>query len=234
MTHEVQKRLVKIVSIAIVMVVLTAAASYLAFSGKDYSDLQKAADFPGSGWPDPAEAGSFNRLSEATLEQYQAFDYDALGDHGRTWEEFDMRRAYPGAPPVIPHPVSLSDDPAPGEPCLSCHELGGFAPKFQAYTPVVPHPEKTNCLQCHTSPETEELFVPSEFIAAVRPALGQAAMPGAPPPMPHALEMRENCLSCHSGPAAIPEIRTTHPERSNCLQCHVPTNATDVFVRREE
>ena len=43
---------------------------------------------------------------------------------------------------------------------------------------------------------------------------------GSPPPIPHALQMRENCLACHAGPGAVLEIRSTHPERWNCRQCH--------------
>ena len=48
-----------------------------------------------------------------------------------------------------------------------------------------------------------------------------------PPParrrtIPHPLQLRENCLACHGGPAARAELRTTHPERVRCRQCHVP------------
>jgi nitrate reductase cytochrome c-type subunit len=45
---------------------------------------------------------------------------------------------------------------------------------------------------------------------------------GAPPTIPHPLQLRENCLACHAGPASRPEIRTSHPERARCRQCHVP------------
>jgi cytochrome c-type protein NapB len=45
-------------------------------------------------------------------------------------------------------------------------------------------------------------------------------LPGGPPPIPHGLQMRENCLACHAGPAAVAEIRTPHPTLVNCRQCH--------------
>jgi hypothetical protein len=45
-------------------------------------------------------------------------------------------------------------------------------------------------------------------------------MPGSPPPIPHALQMRENCRACHAGPGAVSGLRTTHPERVTCRQCH--------------
>jgi hypothetical protein len=53
----------------------------------------------------------------------------------------------------------------------------------------------------------------------------------APPTIPHKMLMRENCLACHSGPAAREEIRTSHPERERCRQCHVPVTTTARFSR---
>ncbi len=47
-------------------------------------------------------------------------------------------------------------------------------------------------------------------------------MLGSPPMIPHQLQMRESCVSCHAGPSAPKEIRVTHPERINCRQCHLP------------
>ena len=39
-------------------------------------------------------------------------------------------------------------------------------------------------------------------------------------------------MACHGGPAAVEEIRTTHPERGNCRQCHVPAvTEEEVFTR---
>jgi len=46
-------------------------------------------------------------------------------------------RAYPGAPPVIPHRVWMRED------CLACHGERGYAGIR------TPHPERVNCRQCH-------------------------------------------------------------------------------------
>ena len=53
------------------------------------------------------------------------------------------------------------------------------------------------------------------------PQLARTPPGSAPPPIPHDLQFRGNCLACHAGPAAVAEIRTTHPERADCRQCHV-------------
>ena len=50
-----------------------------------------------------------------------------------------LPRAYPGAPPLIPH-----DAEARKGLCLTCHEMG------LAGAPIVPHPTRNHfCLQCH-------------------------------------------------------------------------------------
>ncbi|MEQ8331535.1 MAG: hypothetical protein RH859_13835 [Longimicrobiales bacterium] len=142
------------------------------------------------------------------------------GASGRSLAGFRALRAYPGAPPRIPH--ALADDEFLQATCNQCHRRGGWAPRFGAYAPVSPHPEFSNCLQCHVPANTGELFRPTGWVAAAWPVTGRRAMEGSPPVVPHALEMRGNCVSCHAGPAAVAEIRTTHPERANCRQCHVP------------
>ena len=53
------------------------------------------------------------------------------------------------------------------------------------------------------------------------PKIGRSALGGSPPPIPHSLQLRENCLACHGGAAAVRGIRSSHPERINCRQCHV-------------
>lgn len=153
-----------------------------------------------------------------------ATDADARG-----LAEAYERRAFPGAPPSIPHPVAA--ELATGELCLSCHGHGGWTPKFEAYAPVTPHPQLGACQQCHVATTVSGTFRPSTFRAESPPELGQAALPGSPPPLPHALRMRESCTSCHAGPSAPPEIRTTHPERVGCLQCHVPREEGETWSR---
>jgi len=105
--------------------------------------------------------------------------------------------------PAIPHPLEGRDL------CLDCHETGvGGAP-----TRPEDHVGRTNdiCRACH------------------QPAPEAGAIPAAsvPLPVPHPLERRENCLSCHvaPGPTAIPvggPPVIPHPliGRENCLACH--------------
>lgn len=143
---------------------------------------------------------------------------------------FLSRRAYPGGPPIIPHPVV--DERSPGGPvCLTCHAGGGYVPKFEAFAPVTPHPDLPNCRQCHNPVRTDGLFQETTFRPASAPQLNGSPLPTSPPPIPHRLEMRENCLACHAGPGAVEEIRTTHPDRPNCRQCHALSTDGTIWER---
>lgn len=140
------------------------------------------------------------------------------------------RRAFEGAPPFIPHP--LDPEVERTQDCRPCHQYGGYAPGLRTFAPRSPHPEQSNCLQCHVRPVTSGVYVESEWSYVAWPAYGtRGALQGAPPPIPHALQMREHCLACHGGTAAAPDIRTSHPERFNCRQCHVPAEVTGAFSR---
>lgn len=152
----------------------------------------------------------------AGMKQRQLFSYYAL-------------RAYPGAPPSIPHPVD--NNMQQSQSCNVCHEKGGFVPKLNAFTPLTPHPEYENCLQCHALQTTDTVFREHDWTSVKPPAIKRAALPGSPPPMPHTLQMRTDCAACHVGPAAPLEIRCGHPERLNCIQCHVPQENKSVFSR---
>ncbi|HKZ05517.1 MAG TPA: cytochrome C [Methylomirabilota bacterium] len=180
----------------------------------------------------PTEAGMYARAA--------AVDYAAMPtepNRKRTREVYYARRAYPGAPPVIPHPVDERE--AFGKTCLACHAEGGWVPRFEAYAPVTPHPEMTACRQCHLpsplAPPGGEGRVRgsvSAWQAPAPPPLKRAAMPGSPPPIPHGLQMRENCRACHAGPGAVDALRTTHPERVSCRQCHaLAAPAAEAFAR---
>jgi cytochrome c-type protein NapB len=165
----------------------------------------------------PSETGVF-RLSELGREYLGTPD---TPPGSRSLATFRARRAYPGAPPIVPHPLADQTSYG-GRTCLACHGDGGWVQKFGAYAPVTPHPELVSCLQCHVPSADDAPFRGSSFRASTPPALGGAALPGSPPPIPHDLAMRSNCLACHAGPAAVREVRTTHPDRVNCRQCHVP------------
>lgn len=174
----------------------------------------------------PSETGVFERS------QY-ALDYANMPvdkNHQRTLATYYNNRAYHGAPPSIPHPVK--EERSMGEnTCLQCHQNGGFTAKFNAYAPVTPHPEMVNCRQCHVAQLTQSTFKGTNFKKPSMPDVGvNNALVGSPPAIPHQIQMRENCLSCHAGPSAPKEIRVTHPERINCRQCHVPTNQENISV----
>lgn len=168
----------------------------------------------------PSESGVFER-SEFALE-YANMPIDA--NHQRTLDTYYKNRAYHGAPPSIPHPIK-DEKSLGGNTCLQCHQNGGFVKKFDAYAPVTPHPEMVNCRQCHVAQNSNTLFKSANLAKVHAPKVGvNNALIGTPPMIPHQIQMRENCLSCHAGPAAPKEIRVTHPERINCRQCHVPTD----------
>lgn len=179
----------------------------------------------------PLESGVFKRSGLAL--EYANMPVDE--EHQRSLETYYDNRAYPGAPPSIPHPVK-EEMSLGANTCLQCHENGGFVTKFNAYAPVTPHPEMINCRQCHVVQNTQTLFTENGFAKAHAPKVGiNNALPGSPPMIPHQIQMRENCLSCHAGPAAPKEIKVSHPERTNCRQCHVPKDKTvtdiEVFTR---
>jgi nitrate reductase (cytochrome), electron transfer subunit len=141
---------------------------------------------------------------------------EALRDRLRT-------RSFDGAPPVIPHAV----DPRSSAGCLACH-ANGLRLGEQVATRVS-HRHFTNCTQCHVAasplPALEDDVgddwpSPNEFAGLPRSGPGTRAMPAAPPMIPHATHLREDCMSCH-GLIARPGLRTTHPWLRNCAQCHV-------------
>lgn len=168
--------------------------------------------------------GRFSRVVSVTVVLLLSV---ACGDHepaaiARSTGERATTRAYDGAPPPIPHDGSIGS-------CVTCHDDDGAAIAGVGVAPASPHGAVAatgtmqRCRQCHVPTETRALFVASRFTGLPQgPWKGSRATPGAPPTIPHTLQLRENCLACHSGPAARAEIRTTHPERIRCRQCHVP------------
>jgi cytochrome c-type protein NapB len=128
------------------------------------------------------------------------------------------RRAYDGAPPVMPHSRNFVRT----KTCLDCHAEGMWLGK--RFGPPMSHPHLTQCMQCHVESRNLDLpgsgmAVENVFDGLVSPSGGEVAWAGAPPVMPHATFMRTDGLSCH-GPDSYPGLRTDHPERSNCVQCH--------------
>lgn len=155
------------------------------------------------------------------------------------------RRAFKGAPPVIPHRV----DPLSSVGCLACHEKGLSVGDRSA--PRMSHERYLSCTQCHVESQRQSvpLLIASNARSGVEevplldgpayaavagnhfeglhePSQGARAWPGAPPVVPHAVWMRSTCLSCH-GPFGRFALRTPHPERQNCLQCHASSAILD-------
>lgn len=162
----------------------------------------------------------FNRFNDTPLAVMTGTD------GRRTLNEYYELRQYPGSPPRVPHAVtnSFSGDT---QNCLSCHGKGGYDVNLDAYAPVTPHPEYESCFQCHVPQRVKELFVETDWQSINPPPLGRSEMGGSPPPIPHSLQLREDCIACHAGPAAVAEIRVEHASRGNCRQCHVPMISTE-------
>lgn len=208
--------------------------------------------------PIAAEAGVF-RMRPGDL----AADPDAQRRpeaHPRTLRMYRALRAYPGAPPRIPH--GLTDEEFRAGRCNVCHEKGGYVARFAAYAPVTPHPELFGCLQCHVPDDAlvgrefprqtsgrdvclqchildraPPLWVELDWAPRPWPELDGAALEGSPPVVPHGFQLRQNCMACHVGAGAVEEIRTDHGDRANCRQCHVAVDdfpgdgPTDEFTR---
>lgn len=143
----------------------------------------------------------------------------------RSTGERAASRAYDGAPPTIPHDAALGA-------CGTCHDADGTLIEGIGVAPASPHgPDAADgalrrCRQCHAAQTSTTLLVASRFAGLPQgPWKGSRATPGAPPRIPHSLQLRGECLSCHAGPGARAELRTTHPERARCRQCHIPDTA---------
>jgi len=174
--------------------------------------------------------------------------------HPHTLATFRSLRAYPGAPPRIPHGLTPTEF-LTGR-CKSCHERGGFSERFDAYVPVTPHPDMGACLQCHVGDATlMAIALPNadpnarclqchapgaarwtdsslDWRPMAWPQLTKNARGRNPPPIPHELQMRDNCLACHSGPAGVAEIQTPHADRPDCRRCHVAAGYPREPLRR--
>jgi cytochrome c-type protein NapB len=175
---------------------------------------------------------NFDDNGKAIFVNYDQISEDYLEgtSTGRTLSEYYSRRQYPGSPPFIPHKVE-EPDLAPVE-CLTCHARGGWTDELKKNTPITPHPEQVACRQCHITVTEAEPFVETDWMSVAPPRLGRASLPGAPPPVPHDIQMRGNCISCHVGPGTVTAIRVEHPSRGNCRQCHVPETDAPLFERK--
>ena len=176
---------------------------------------------------DPGIQIGFDEKGEKIFSRFDETPLAAMTgtDGTRNLNSFYELRQYPGSPPRIPHIIDPSFGKSPAE-CLACHGRGGYNATLDAFIPVTPHPENENCYQCHLPQHAETLFVGTNWQSINPPAMGRSQLPGSPPPIPHNLQLREDCIACHTGPAAVSEIRVEHGSRGNCRQCHLPMPAT--------
>lgn len=148
----------------------------------------------------------------------------------RTMQDFESIRSYDGAPPVIPHEINESTERIN---CLSCHQYGGLAPLLKKSAPRSPHPEYSQCLQCHVPQKTKNTFkgMVNEFVRFTnKPVVSPKTLPSAPPVIPHGPQYRTQCQTCHVGSGAVSGLKSNHPERQNCLQCHVWQNQKERLI----
>jgi nitrate reductase (cytochrome), electron transfer subunit len=186
-------------------------------SAPRYRDIPANHPRPNAGWS--------NDLRALEPRAGQAVAWDHAEARSADWR---ARRAYDGAPPVVPHAIDQTNPMS----CLACHESPTQVGTRLA--PAMSHPHYANCLQCHASsrgtgmPGEVALSMASDslFIGAFALDMATRAGEGAPPTIPHTVTHRESCLSCH-GPQGNATIRTTHPERGNCLQCHASNAELD-------
>lgn len=189
-----------------------------------YLDADRRRDGPNANW----------RSHVALLVQPPAESPPAqLTDEQRAAavRERTARRAFDGAPPIVPHPVPQDSAAA----CLACHGAG-LAVKDR-FASRISHAHFASCTQCHvpaaTGPRIQSgeatwlaPFAANTFTGATASGPGARAWRGAPPAVPHPTLMRSDCLSCH-GPRGLFGLRTPHPDRQSCGQCHVPDAALD-------
>ena len=196
-------------------------------------DVPVAVSYAKQDWlRDGANAGWINDLTRLAQPDHPAPvpTNVSAADRRLVLQQRAERRAYDGAPPVVPHPIAQDSSAA----CLACHQ-GGLLVRDRI-APKMSHALFTGCTQCHvpaggSSAPTAEFalldpIAENTFAAAPAPAKGNRAWPEAPPTVPHSTHMRSDCMSCH-GPTGLFALRTPHPERQACTQCHAPNAELD-------
>ena len=168
-----------------------------------------------------------NRLTAWTPKAIQSTEPVTPEDRGAKQAALMHRaanRAFPGAPPTIPHPISARSS---GLECKACHLSGAAIGAVVA--PAMSHQPFVSCAQCHV-PQAPDLpnrandgsvadrgrgqlrlaaaTVANRFIALHSAVAPYRANRVSPPQIPHATFMREQCQSCHgvSGCARLAEL----------------------------
>jgi nitrate reductase (cytochrome), electron transfer subunit len=179
-----------------------------------YSDMTGARFGPNAGWQT-----AWPDTQEDPTQFYGSTPADARSREAVNARR-SQRRAFNGAPPVVPHAIDQQNAAS----CMVCHEQGMEV--GQVIAPRMSHEAYANCTQCHVEsvnralpPTTGPRAADNRFKGLSAPGPGERAWPGAPPTIPHTTWMRENCASCH-GALADKGLRTSHPWRESCVQCH--------------
>ena len=192
----------------------------IAILATSYADVPGARFGPTAHWT--ASLATIPQPAYELMAEIKPNETDKL----QSLSERATRRAYNGAPPVIPHAVEKTNDAA----CYACHSQGIRIE--QRIARKMSHVFFANCTQCHAPPpakpfETIDSTVENRFVGAAAPLAGTRAYPGAPPIIPHSVWMRNECLSCHGGKSAWSGMQSSHPWRSACVQCHALSSVLD-------
>lgn len=198
-------------------------SSTMTVPATSYTDMRRRESGPTARW-------------EQSLDQIPQPAYDLMqvnppevAEKQRSLRTRASRRAFNGAPPIIPHAVENTADAA----CYVCHGQGMRI--GQRVANRMSHGFLANCMQCHAPPSPKPFEqwvseVDNGFDGVAAPMQGERAFPGAPPTVPHSTWMRQNCLSCHGQEAGWNGLQSTHPWRINCQQCHAPSARLDQTI----
>jgi cytochrome c-type protein NapB len=151
----------------------------------DYAALGTAGLKPNARWKSSLESlrrgdGRLNASSTPGVTPSPASDAERL----QAVQRRAGRRAFDGAPPVVPHPV----DATSSANCRVCHAEGLVVRDVVA--PRMSHPEMGNCTQCHVpsdggvpsvAPEWRLALAANDFVGKASVGRGSRAWPGAPP-----------------------------------------------------
>lgn len=162
------------------------AGSSGAMPATSYSEMRQSETGPTSKWTPSLErihSGTAFQRCIRCHDPHSAEVKPSEKDKLRSLSTRSARRAFNGAPPVIPHAVEQTDDAA----CYACHGEG--ARVGQRVANRMSHGLLANCLQCHAAPPPKP-FAHLQFVAAntfeglKAPTSGERAFPGAPPVIP--------------------------------------------------
>lgn len=205
----------------------TDPASTSVVPATNYSEMRRTETGPTSRWE--------SKLAQIPQPQFDLFAEIKPSEEQKERSTLTRasRRAFNGAPPVIPHAVEHTGDAA----CYACHGQGMRIGDRVANR--MSHRFLANCTQCHAAGPPKPFLdvdstVETSFVGLPAPLRGERAFPGAPPTIPHSTWMREQCLACHGNQAGWAGLESTHPWRINCTQCHAPSAQLEQAVAMRE